>query len=85
MHALVEWSFSTSVVVPLCGGNIDTAILGRCLERGLAADSRLIKCRVTLNDRPGGLQKLTEIVANVGARLIDPIINNINVGFVVII
>ena len=25
-------------MIPLCGGNIDTTILGRCLERGLAAD-----------------------------------------------
>jgi len=24
------------VVIALCGGNIDTTVLGRCLERGLA-------------------------------------------------
>jgi hypothetical protein len=29
-----------NVVVPLCGGNIDTTVLGRVLERGLAADGR---------------------------------------------
>ena len=28
------------VVLPLCGGNIDTTILGRVLERGLAHDGR---------------------------------------------
>lgn len=43
------------VVIPLCGGNIDTTILGRCLERGLAADGRLVKFTVTVSDRPGGL------------------------------
>ena len=31
------------VVVPLCGGNIDTTVLGRVLERGLVADKRLLK------------------------------------------
>ena len=31
------------VVLPLCGGNIDTPMLGRIIDRGLAADGRL--CR----------------------------------------
>ena len=42
------------MVIPLCGGNIDTTVLGRCLERGLAADGRLVKFTVTVSDRPGG-------------------------------
>lgn len=46
--------FSIRVVIPLCGGNIDTTVLGRCLERGLAADGRLVKFTVTVSDRPGG-------------------------------
>ncbi|KAL9698718.1 hypothetical protein quinque_002159 [Culex quinquefasciatus] len=29
------------VVLLVCGGNIDTTIFGRCLERGLAAEGRL--------------------------------------------
>ena len=41
-------------MLPLCGGNIDTTVLGRCLERGLAADGRLVKFTVTVSDRPGG-------------------------------
>ena len=36
------------VVIPLCGGNIDTTVLGRCLERGLAVDGRLVKFSVTV-------------------------------------
>ncbi len=31
------------MVVPLCGGNIDTTVLGRVLECGLVADKRLLK------------------------------------------
>lgn len=27
----------------LCGGNIDTTIFGRCLERGMAAEGRLLR------------------------------------------
>ena len=37
------------VVIPVCGGNIDTSILGRVLERALVADSRLIKLWVTIS------------------------------------
>lgn len=39
----------------LTGGNIDTTVLGRTIERGLAVDGRLIKFDVVVSDRPGGL------------------------------
>lgn len=41
------------VVLLVCGGNIDTTTFGRCLERGLAAEGRLMKFTVTVSDRPG--------------------------------
>jgi len=59
------------VVVPLCGGNIDTTLLGRCLERGLAADGRLITFNVTVSDRPGGIAELARTIANVGVSIKD--------------
>lgn len=39
---------SCRVVIPLCGGNIDTTVLGRVLERGLVADKRLLKVWLTV-------------------------------------
>ncbi|XP_073999687.1 serine racemase [Rhodnius prolixus] len=59
------------VVVPLCGGNIDTTILGRCLERGLAVDGRLLKFCVTVSDRPGGITDLCKIVSKTGVSIKD--------------
>merc|ERR1712180_397056 len=59
------------VVLPICGGNIDTTLLGRCLERGLAADGRLITFNVTVSDRPGGIAELTRLLSNVGASVKD--------------
>lgn len=59
------------VVLPLCGGNIDTTILGRCIERGLAADGRLVKFSVNLSDRPGGIAELCSILASVGVSIKD--------------
>lgn len=55
------------VVIPLCGGNIDTTLLGRCLERGLAADGRLCRFVVRVKDTPGGCAELTRILADMGA------------------
>lgn len=47
----------------LCGGNIDTTMFGRCLERGLAAEGRLLRFCVTIGDRPGGVSELCNILA----------------------
>lgn len=59
------------VVVPLCGGNIDTTVLGRVLDRGLAADGRLVKFSATISDRPGGIQRLSTVIASNGASIRD--------------
>ncbi|XP_041475589.1 L-threonine dehydratase catabolic TdcB-like [Lytechinus variegatus] len=59
------------VVVPMCGGNIDTTVLGRVLERGLATDSRLVRFIVTVSDRPGGIAELTQILLKLGVSIKD--------------
>lgn len=58
-----------NVVVPLCGGNVDTTVLGRVIDRGLAADKRLIRFAVTVSDRPGGIAKLAKEMADVGVSI----------------
>lgn len=60
-----------NVVVPLCGGNIDTTVLGRVIERGLAADNRLCNFTATVSDSPGGIAKLTELMCDYGASIKD--------------
>jgi threonine dehydratase len=59
------------VVLPLCGGNIDTTILGRVLERGLAHDGRLCRFSATISDRPGGLARFASLIAEEGGSIID--------------
>lgn len=60
-----------NVVIPLCGGNIDTTVLGRVLERGLAADCRLSSFYATVSDRPGGIAGLTTLLGELGASIKD--------------
>lgn len=59
------------VVIILSGGNIDTTILGRCLERGLAVSGRILKFQVTVSDRPGGIAELTEKINSIGVSIKD--------------
>lgn len=59
------------IVVPLCGGNIDTTVLGRVIDRGLAADNRLCNFYATVSDRPGGIAKLTQLLSDEGASIKD--------------
>jgi threonine dehydratase len=60
-----------NIVIPLCGGNIDTTLLGRVLDRGLAADQRLVNFYATVSDRPGGISGLTTLLSEHGASIKD--------------
>ncbi|GBP85808.1 hypothetical protein EVAR_65872_1 [Eumeta japonica] len=59
------------VVTILTGGNIDTTILSRALERGMAAEGRLVKFKVTVTDRPGGMAELCSRLADIGVCIKD--------------
>jgi threonine dehydratase len=56
-----------TVVLPLCGGNVDPLIFCRILEQGLVADGRLSRLTALIKDRPGALAEFTGIVAQAGA------------------
>jgi len=60
-----------TVVLPLCGGNIDLNTLGRVIERGLASDGRLSRFTASISDRPGGLARFAGVLAEEGASVID--------------
>lgn len=60
-----------NIVVPLCGGNIDTTTLGRVIDRGLAADDRLCNFTATVSDRPGGIALLTDLLYRENASIKD--------------
>ena len=68
MHAAVQ---GKRVAVPLCGGNIDITTLGRIIDRGLAADCRLVRFVAEVSDRAGGIAQLTDILRDNGASVKD--------------
>jgi threonine dehydratase len=59
----------SNVVLALCGGNIDSTMLGRVIEVGLVTDGRLCRFTVSIADRPGGLARLAEVIATTGASI----------------
>ena len=59
------------VAVLVSGGNIDVTLLSRIIERGLVKDGRLVRLRVHLPDYPGALHRLTGILAQHRANIVE--------------
>ena len=58
------------VVVPtLCGGNIDLNMLTTVIMRGLVETGRYLKVRTVLDDEPGSLEDLLEVIADMRANI----------------
>ena len=55
----------------LSGGNIDVTMLSRIIERGLVKDGRLVRVGVVLHDRPGALSRLTALIAEDRANILQ--------------
>ena len=59
------------VAVVLSGGNVDTHLIARVLEHGLAHAGRYLVFRVMLEDRPGQLSRLLNIVSSTDVNVLD--------------
>ena len=59
------------VAVVLSGGNVDTHLIARVLERGLANAGRYLVMRVMLEDRPGRLNRLLSILTSTDVNVLD--------------
>lgn len=59
------------VAVVVGGGNIDVTLLARIIERGMVKDGRLVRLRIHLPDYPGALHRLTGILAQHRANIVE--------------
>lgn len=57
------------VVLLLCGGNIDLSMLDRVIDHGLVADGRRWRFSTRVSDRPGGIARLSAVIAAAGANV----------------
>jgi len=58
-------------VMVLSGGNIDVNLVERIIDRGLLLEGRIAHLMVKVRDRPGQLARLTRIVAETEANVLE--------------
>ena len=58
-------------VMVVSGGNIDVNIIQRIIDRGLIREGRIAHLMVKMRDRPGSLARLTRMVAETGANVLE--------------
>ncbi len=58
-------------VVLLSGGNIDPLMMERVITRGLVAAARYIGIRIMLPDRPGQLARVSQVISEAGANVVE--------------
>lgn len=60
-----------NVGLVVSGGNIDSRMLSTILMRGLAREGRLVSLRIKIMDMPGVLSKVSKIIGDTGANIIE--------------
>ena len=60
-----------NVVCLVSGGNIDVTILSRVIKRGLLKSGRSDTLTIQLEDKPGQLKGVSEVLANLGGNVVS--------------
>ncbi|MEA2111198.1 MAG: threonine ammonia-lyase [Campylobacterota bacterium] len=60
-----------NIAVVLSGGNVDVTLLSVIIEKGLIKSHRKMKLIVTLVDKPGSLMRLTELLKELSANIVQ--------------
>jgi len=68
------------ICLVVSGGNIDINFLDAIIKRGLAEAGRVLRFSVVLDDKPGALRNLLDIVAKANANVLDIRHNRNRVG-----
>lgn len=72
LAALKKLSERGKKVVPVVsGGNIDVLMISSMIGKGLISRDRIFNFAVSIPDRPGELAKITHIIADVGANIVE--------------
>ena len=59
-----------NVVLLISGGNVDSPLLGRILRKGMMKKGRVMRFEVTLDDKPGSLSRLLNLIASLKANVL---------------
>jgi threonine dehydratase len=70
LSSAVHLPKGNKVVLLISGGNVDSPLLDRIIRQGLLRHGRIMRLSVTLEDRPGSLAGLLDLVARTQANII---------------
>lgn len=71
LHKKIALAPTDKVAAVISGGNIDVTMLNLIIEKGLLKSHRKMKISVTLIDKPGSLQGLSDALTQVGANIVQ--------------
>ncbi len=71
LHRKIKFTSPKKIGIVISGGNIDVTMINLIIEKGLLKSYRKMKLIITLVDKPGALQKLTEILAKEKANIVQ--------------
>ncbi|RUM67830.1 MAG: threonine ammonia-lyase [Sulfurospirillum sp.] len=71
MHKKFDFEKDAKIATILSGGNIDVSMLSLIIEKGLIKAYRKMKFIITLIDKPGALMRLTDILKELGANIVQ--------------
>jgi len=60
-----------TVILVISGGNIDMNVIARVIEKGLVQEGRLTRLSLIIPDRPGALARVSTLVADQGANILE--------------
>lgn len=60
-----------TIALIVCGANIDPRLLSSVLLRGMVRDGQMARLRVTINDEPGMLAKVAEIIGEADGNIVE--------------
>jgi len=70
LNGMVRPRHGETVVLVVSGGNVDSPLLGRIINRGLVENGRIMRIQLTLTDKPGTLAGLLNLVAEHDANIL---------------
>lgn len=69
-----------TVVFVVSGGNIDLLLLSKIIYKGLETDLGLVRIECKIPDRPGTLEKITNVIASANANIFHAEVDNLSKG-----
>lgn len=64
-----KFALHGKIAAVLSGGNVDVTMISRIIEKGLLKAGRVTKLRIIMEDKPGQLTRVSQIIARCGANV----------------